>query len=538
MKRIKIFILNVSILTTAALVMRSIGVGFNVYLSGKLGADGMGLFTLLMTVYNLGVTFAVSGVSLASTRMTAEVLGGNNRSLVIPVMRRCLIYSICFGTAAWLILLAGAPFIGIHLLADERAVHPLRILSFGLPAIAVSTAIGGYFNAVRRAYKSASTQLIEQLSRIAVTFLIFSHFMPTGLEAACITVVVGSVIGEVVSLLYCLSLYLFDIRKTALQMSTLSPEPISEHENESKKGHPFLEKIASRFSPMTAKLLNTALPVAISTYIRSGLLTVEHLLIPWGLRQSGSSSQRSLEMYGVLHGMALPIVLFPMAFLSAFAGMLVPELAEAQARRSDKRIHYIISRVFQATLLFSIGCAGIMICFSGEIGMAVYGSQEAAEYIRMTAPLIPVMYLDHVVDGMLKGLGEQLYSMRVNIADSILSVLLVILLLPRFGVEGYIAVVFICEIFNAALSIGRLLTISPIKPHLIRWLVFPLFSVIGAASGTQLMAGLTPYMPSTHTGTFLLYGITATILYLILLRCTQSLNREDICWLKSIVKKN
>ena len=66
------------------------------------------------------------------------------------------------------------------------------------------------------------------------------------------------------------------------------------------------------------------------------------------------------------------------------------------------------------------------------------------------------MYLDHVADNMLKGVGEQVYSMWVNILDSFLSVSLVFVLLPWLGIEGYAIVIIAMEAFNFTLSILRL----------------------------------------------------------------------------------
>ena len=82
---------------------------------------------------------------------------------------------------------------------------------------------------------------------------------------------------------------------------------------------------------MQRKLLGIALPVAFSSYLRQGLVTIEHLLIPWGLKKKGDSQQAALSTYGILQGMALPVVMFPYAFLSPFCNLLVPEIAEKRA---------------------------------------------------------------------------------------------------------------------------------------------------------------------------------------------------------------
>ena len=84
--------------------------------------------------------------------------------------------------------------------------------------------------------------------------------------------------------------------------------------------------------------------------------------------------------------------------------------------------------------------------------------------MRMLAPLVPVMYLDGATDAILKGLNLQVYSMGVNIVDSSLSVALVLLLVPRMGIMGYMVTVYAAETLNMSLSVGRLYYELKIKP--------------------------------------------------------------------------
>jgi stage V sporulation protein B len=235
--------------------------------------------------------------------------------------------------------------------------------------------------------------------------------------------------------------------------------------------------------------------------------------------------------------MVFPVVLFPMAFLSAFAGMLVPELAEAKVRNSNTRINYIASRVFQITLLFSVGCAGYMMCFASDIGYTIYNNAEAAEFIRVIAPLIPVMYIDHITDGMLKGLGEQLYTMRVNIFDASLSCLLVWLVLPFAGIKGYVAIIFLVEIINTALSVVRLLSIVELRCRIIRWLMLPLLCISGASSCVRLLFEFTHITFDSRVVYFIVSLFVTVIIYVGFLRLTNSLSGEDTHWIRGIFSK-
>ena len=185
MKRIKLFVMNSLILSVTSILMRTIGVSFNVYISRKIGFSGMGLIELIMTVYSFAIILATSGVGLAATRLVAEELANKSDAGVNEAMRKCLTYCLAFGIAAALLMLLGAEFAGTYLLKDARTIKPLRILSVCLPFIAVQSAVYGYFTAVRKVAISAAVQITEQLFSIGMTVYFLNISLSKGIASAC-----------------------------------------------------------------------------------------------------------------------------------------------------------------------------------------------------------------------------------------------------------------------------------------------------------------------------------------------------------------
>ena len=284
------------------------------------------------------------------------------------------------------------------------------------------------------------------------------------------------------------------------------------------------------------KLLSIALPVAMSACARSGLISLEHVLIPIGLRKSGSSREHALAAYGTLQSMALPIILFPSALISSFSGLLVPEITECRVKNNTRQIQYISERMLQLSLLFSIGVAGVMIFFSREIGDVIYPGKNTDKYIWLLAPLIPIMYVDSGVDAILKGMGKQLYSMIVNIVDAALSVILVWTLLPKYGIYGFIITIYVTETVNTVLSIFKLINISHIKPKLCKWILGPLFCIVGATCTARLLLPSPDLLPSSAL-TLTLHIILVTALYFLYLTLCRVLDKEDLDWAIKILRK-
>ena len=300
MSKAKIFAANAVIMTAAALLMRAVGLAFNVFVSNRLGGAGMGLFSLIMSVYGFASTLAVSGVNLASTRLTAEGLGMKDEEYISSSMRKCVIYSFAFGSAASFLLAVLSKPIGLYIINDERAVGALYALALSLPFVSLSSALGGYFNARRKVTRNVSGQIFGQLARIMVTAVLLSAAAPDFFKKdPCFSVCLGASVSEGLYCLYMIILYRLERNK----------------------------KSRAENKEITPKLLNIALPTAFSSYVRSGLLSLEHMLIPRGLSKSGALGEAAVASYGVLCGMVMPVVLFPMALLSSFAGLLVHELS-------------------------------------------------------------------------------------------------------------------------------------------------------------------------------------------------------------------
>lgn len=505
MKRVKIIFINLLMLTITSLILRTVNISFQVYLSNKLGPEGMGLFQLITSIYFLAIIFSTSGIKFATTRLVAEEMGTGKPAGAIKAVRNCLAYGATFSVATMVIITLNADYIGTSWLNDQRTILSLRIFAFSLPFISLSSVLNGHFIAVRKVIKTVVVQYFEQLIKIGTTILFLGIFLPMGLEYACAAVVLGTCIGEFSSFLFIFFLYRTD-PPGANNTGQVGPH-------------------------LRSRMLHIALPVAFSAYIAAIVRTIQQLLIPYGLKKSGESSKEAISTFGVIQGMTMPVIMFPSVLLDAISDLIVPELAECKASHSYKRLNYIIARVFNMGVLLSIGVTWLFWRFSQELGMTIYNNTEAAFFIKMLAPLIPVMYLDNIVDNMLKGIDEQVSSMRYNIFTSLIGVVMTYLLLPRYAITGYIITTYFTKILNFALSLNRLIRVTKLKID-VYGIVKSIFCIIGAIGIAVLLDDLNLINP---TLIYLHLVLTAAI-YIFLLRVFSCITHDDIVWVKSLFK--
>lgn len=152
----------------------------------------------------------------------------------------------------------------------------------------------------------------------------------------------------------------------------------------------------------------------------------------------------------------MPIILFPCVFIDSFSTLLIPEFSRYYAKKDYKRIRQITKLILILTAIFSIFLTIILLLFAEDLSVFIYKDIEISIYLRLLCPVILFIYIDIVIDSILKGLNEQVNVMFVNVVDLVVSVVFIYYFVPKLGFYGYIASIFISEILNFVLSSLRL----------------------------------------------------------------------------------
>ena len=128
----KRFFFNGILMSIVGLALRTVGLVFGAYISREIGAEGVGLNTLIGTIYAFALTFATSGISLTTTRLVAGHIGEGSEAEIGKTLRGAFVYSILFSGAATILLAALSGTLATVVIGDIRAIFPLQILSISL----------------------------------------------------------------------------------------------------------------------------------------------------------------------------------------------------------------------------------------------------------------------------------------------------------------------------------------------------------------------------------------------------------------------
>ena len=436
MKRLKIFFLNSVLMIVSSFLLQIIRLIFNIYISNKITPEALGIFQLIMVTYIFGITLASSGINISCMRVVSEEYALGNDAGVKKSSKNCIKISLILSIIASLIFYLNAEFIVQNCFQSKVSIRIVHLICLSLPLISISSAITGYFMAVRRIYKTIFGQFLEQISKIIMIIILLNTYATDStLEKICFSLILGDMLSELISFIYLILIYILDLKKH------------------------FITHTKER-STYIIRILRILFPVARTSCIKSGISTVKQLIIPSSLQKNGKNLEDALSDYGIISGMAMPIVMFPSTFLIAIAGLLIPEFSRYYVKEDYAKIKLYTDKLLVGSFLFACLLTIFFFIFGDNLGMFIYHNAQVGWYIKIFSLLIHFMYVDIIIDNILKGLDAQANVMIINIIDLVVSTAFIFFFVPIMGITGYIISIFISEILNLALSLYKLLKLE------------------------------------------------------------------------------
>ena len=498
-----LFIKNAVILTATSLLLRFIGIIFKVWLAALIGSEAIGLHQLIFSVYLLVSTFASSGIVTAVTRLCAEELALGSKKGTLKILRRSVELSLIIAVISAVAVYCGADFTAEKLLGDPRAAAALKILPFSLPFMGICSCIKGYFIARRRVTPNSAVQIAEQVIRIVVTAVLVKKFIGRGIAACCAAVTAGDIISEISGCVILCLIYSADKRRLNALLGRQNP--------------PY---------KTVAKILHISVPITLGKYLNTLLRTAENILVPKNLSKFRLSASHALSQFGMIKGMALPVLFFPSAVLSAVSTLLIPEISEALAKKQNSVVKTAACNILKLTAVIAFIFSAVFMVAGEKIGVLIYKERDVGFLIKALSPIVPFMYLDSICDGILKGLDQQVFTFRTAISDSVIRIILIIIVLPKFGMAGFIGIMYFSNFLTCALNVGRLLKVSGAGLKVLREMILPLIS----AFAVTLLANFLIKPMSGISSPLYIIMLCAISLpgYIVILFLTGTLRREDI----------
>jgi stage V sporulation protein B len=400
-------------LAAAGILVRIIGLVNRMALSRLIGAEGLGLFQMILPLYALLAVITGLGLSGAVTKMVAD------RSATGDIIGRQKVRQftlrLVLGTAAiTTVLLWLAPALSLKFIPDRRIIGILRLMPAAFIFAALSSILRSYSQGQGKMAPTALSQVAEQVVRVTVGLAAAYFLLPYGLESALTGLFVGIITGEIA----CLGvLYLM--------------QPVEE-----RKALPPAYRRPS--SPMLKEIFSLALPILLIRLSTSITQTVESLMIPARLQAAGFSSNLATTLFGQLAGMALPLLFLPTVLIIPLNTTLVPAVAGAVTLRRRSRLEMLVNLSLWGTLAVGSLSAALLYLAAVPLSAILYGSTASAGLVAKLAPVAPFAYLQFTTAAILHGMGRPAVAVATDLAGTAISLTIIYHLtaLPQWGING------------------------------------------------------------------------------------------------------
>ena len=419
------------ILSIANITTRIIGFFYRVYLSRIFGAEGMGIIQLTGPVSAMAFALTGAGMQTAISKCVAAV-SSSERKKRHKYLYYGLAYVLVFSLLCTYVVYTYSDVLATRFLSEARVAPILKVLAFSFPFSAAHACINGYFLGKHRTVLPAISQFVEQIVRVGVVYICCNSFLATGDVPKLSFVAWGVCFGELAALFVVGVSLIIGTRKNTT-------------------GHHLIAHPANRDKNVLYSLLKMSIPLSANRLSVNFLQSIESIRIPMMLQVYGLSDSAALSTYGILTGMALPVLFFPGAFTGALSAMLLPAVSEAHSKKDTERIKTITINatffVVFAGFLFGI----LFFMFSDFLGKEVFHEPLAGTYIRALCLLCPFMYVNGIFTGILQGLGKAMSIFFINTTGLCIRLCFVFFAIPHYGIKGYLIGLLVSQLYSSGM---------------------------------------------------------------------------------------
>lgn len=499
------------ILTIVSFILQGLGIFLNALITAKLGTVSVGVMTLIFTLFSFIMVLANGNIFISTSRLVSEELGAGCKN-VRRIMRYSLSFSMALSVTFAAASMALSGVISDKLSAAADISAPLRIIALSLPLASAGSCIKGYFHANRRISVPCCGDCIEFAAKWIFLMASVLFLMDAGFGIYFL-IAVSILIGEAASFVYYIIKYTAEYRRfSALPCGTPNVKTFPRY-------------------------LRLSLPILVSGYVQNFLSAANDVLVPAALLKYNASAERALSEYGMFEAMIIPTVFYPAVLLGSLSNVLMPEIARAKAAENNKRVKYLIHNVLCKSLVYSFFASAIFLTQGRNIGAVLCPSDSlVGETLVKMFPVIPFIYLEIILESIIKGLGRQNFSTVNSLCEYAVRILCVIIFVHFYGFTGVLISYYASNILSNIIRIIAVCKWSGVKFSICDYLMKPfIFSATGCLTADLLCRIVHPVTPFISAAIYIsCAGIAAILAYeadkrISAQKCIKFTQNTDMC---------
>ncbi len=336
--------------TVFSTVEKALSFFYRIILSRIIGAEGIGIYQICLTVFAVFLTAASSGVPITVSRLIAKSGAKNDISGKHAAVTAGVVATLIVTVPMVIVLFFGRNLFSF-LFADDRSKRIFLILLPGLIITSVYAVMRGSFWGNKQFLPYSIIELLEDAVMVFCGIALVAGVTDPmeGAERATWAVLISYVFSFVVSLFWYF-----------------------------KKGGKFvnpkkqLKPLFSAAAPITAMRTSTSL-----------LNSAVAVLLPAILMKACKlSNSEAISLYGVAIGMAVPILFMPSALIGSIAVVVAPELSENYYKNRREAVKFDVEKSIKAAIFIATALIPILFVSGDEIGSFLYSNGLSGEIVR------------------------------------------------------------------------------------------------------------------------------------------------------------
>lgn len=431
--------------TAFSFAERFLGFIYRVFLSRTLGAEGLGIYQITLSVLGLFMTITSSGVPITVSRIMTKNKAEGRSDRDGAVVSSGILIALALSVPITSAVLFRSPLVKI-LFSDDRCMTALTILIPGLIFTSVYAVFRGTFWGKKQFLTYSVIELAEEAVMLitGIVLIVFVSGKADGVEKACFAVLVSYLFSFAVSAM------IYFIRKGKLSPPGSELKPL----------------IVSSF-PITTMRTSTSL---VNTLIA--------VLLPARLILYGMDPAAAVSEFGKIFGMAIPLIFIPSSLIGSIALVLVPELSENFYSGKFFTLRNNIEKATKFSCFVACLVIPIFFAFGKELGNAIFSDAVAGEYVSVSSIVMFPLSLSLITTSMLNSMNKEKQTLLFYALGASALILCVLYLPKYFGAKSLAFGMFFSFSIASVCNLVLLSKVCPEKPRLTNYLAESFFFTI------------------------------------------------------------
>ncbi|MBD7909952.1 MULTISPECIES: stage V sporulation protein B [Clostridium] len=426
------FFKNSFLLTASNITTGVIGFIFSIYLSHVLGPEGMGLYNLVMPIYNLFICMMSAGISASISKISAVYVEKNENNNLIRTMKTVAVFNIIWAIFIGIMVFAFAPIIGEYGISDNRTIDAIRVTCPAMVFIALSNILKGYFWGTSKITIPAAIDILEKALRILTVAILIFLFQAKSMTLLVTLCYIALCLGELQSLILLYIYYRHCVKKMV----------------------PTYEK-SERRSQLLFNVLIICLPLTLNGFLSNIFNTLSTLIIPRCLSHAGFTHVEALSMIGKFTGMAMMIVGIPLVVISSINTLLIPDLSQTLSKGNYYDASIRIRKVIKIAFILGLATTIICLLIPDSLGKILYQRDDLGNYIKYAGISAPAFFTSITMFGILNGINKQMIILRNSLIVAVLELigLFIFTSIPSINIYGYTITLLLTSLVSLIINL-------------------------------------------------------------------------------------